>query len=238
MFKKISFLSIIFIIISFNNFSFAQFGLRINWNFTTTAKIYLHPNSSDIFLRNSYFPIEDIYNYSAEFTYEVIPDLLIGLNGEYIKKTANGRNLTIIKNQFTETVEVEEGFELIPVELSLYYRLPFSTEKFKFYIGGGGGIYFGNHIRNFVDASVSSYEHKFAYGIQVSIFMEYFVKDFLALSGGMKFRDPEFTVKNKYNKREVNYNGDLVTIPQENFESKINIDGTLFHLGFTFYLPK
>ncbi len=236
--KKISILSILLIIVLCGNFSFPQFALRVNWNYTTTAKVYLYPSSSDVFLRNSYFPLEDIYNYSAEVTYEILPDLLIGLNGEYIKKTALGRNITVIKNQFTETIEVEDGFKLIPIELSLYYRLPFSLQKFKVYIGGGGGIYFGSHIRNFGDASVSTYERKFAYGIHISIFMEYYLKDFLALSGGMKFRDPQFTVKNKYNKREVNYNGDIVIIPQENFESKINIDGTIFHLGFTFYLPK
>ena len=54
-----------------------------------------------------------------------------------------GRNLN--SRQFIVT----DGYELYPVELSIYYFLPFSTEDFKFYMGGGMGIYPGKRTREF-----------------------------------------------------------------------------------------
>ncbi len=51
----------------------------------------------------------------------------------------------------------------------------------------------------------------------------------------MKFRDPQFTVKSKYSKKEVNYNGNIIRIAQDTFDSKINVDGVTFILGLAFH---
>jgi hypothetical protein len=102
-------------------------------------------------------------------------------------------------------------------------------------MGGGAGYYIGSHIRKFGDADVSNAERKTAYGIHVSISMDYLIKDFISVRSEMKFRDPQFTVKSKYNKKEVNYDGYVIRLAQETFDSKINLDGVTFILGLVFH---
>ena len=65
--------------------------------------------------------------------------------------------------------------------------------------------------------------------------MEYLVIDRLGLRFEMKFRDPEFKSKSKYDKDIVNYNGNLITILRDTFDTKVNVNGVTFILGAAFY---
>jgi len=208
-----------------------RFILGVEGVYTTTAKIYLYPFSSDPVLRNMSFPISDIFNPGVYFKYKLSDDIFIGLNTEYMSKTSSGDNLTVFSGERTVTITVQDGFRLIPVELSLYYLLPFSLEKYKFMMGGGVAYYYGQHIRLFGDDEITSRETQFAYGIQVSVSMDYYLTNNIMIHGGMKFRDPQFTVNNTYNKNTVNYNGNIYYISQDSFTSKINVDGVAFDLG-------
>ncbi len=233
-------LLLIFSLLLFGSHSYAQynrnnFSLGIGAVYTTTAKVYLNPNSSDITLRNQYFLLEDIFNPSVDIRYGMTEPLIIGLNVEYMTKTDFGSTLRIFINNTTSIINVEEGFKLIPIELSLYYQLPFSTESFKFLMGGGGGYYFGEHIRKFGDAQVESVERKAAFGIHVSLSMEYLLRQNIGLRTEMKFRDPQFNLTNKYTKSTVNYEGGTIRLTQEQFSSKINVDGVTFILGAAIY---
>ncbi len=211
------------------------FGISVNAVYNTSASVYLSPNSADVILRNNSFLIEHIFNPSFDIRYSLSESVIIGFNSEYIQSTATGPNLTVFLGNGTVTIDVEDGFKLIPLELSAYYLLPFSTEHFKFLMGGGAGYYIGYHIRKFGDADVSTEERKAAYGIHVSISMDYLIKDFLSVRSEMKFRDPQFTVKSRYNKKEVNYNGQIIRLVQDTFDSKINLDGVTFILGLVFH---
>jgi hypothetical protein len=211
-----------------------NFGITFFGSYTTSAKLFLYPYSSDDILRNTSFPIEDIFNGGFDFRYRFSSRMIAGLSVEYIRGIATGRNLTVLSSGGTMTIEVEDGFSVAPVELNLYYLLPFSTETFKFMMGGGAGIYFGNHLRNFSDVSVTNSNRKFSYGIQVSVEMDYLISEFLAVRTGMKFRDPQFTLESKYNKRQADYQGIIITIPNEKFDSKVNIDGVTFSLGLVY----
>jgi hypothetical protein len=151
-----------------------------------------------------------------------------------MKATAAGPNLTAFVGNSTITINVTDGFLLIPLEFSGYYILPFSTEKFKFLMGGGVGYYYGKHIRNFGDASVKAISRNFAYGIQVSVSMDYMILENLSVHSAMKFRDPQFRVENAYNELEVNYNNQKIILAQRTFTSKIDINGVTFILGFSF----
>lgn len=219
--------------------AFAQFngtfGISVNGVYNTSARIYLSPYSSDIILRNNSFIIENIFNPSVDFRYKLSETIIVGFNTEYMRTTSTGPNLTVFLGNSTATVNVEDGFQLIPLELSAYYLLPFSTERFKFLMGGGMGYYIGSHIRKFGDVEVSNAERKAAYGIHVSISMDYLIKEFISVRSEMKFRDPQFTVKSKYSKKEVNYNAHVIRLAQDSFDSKINVDGVTFILGLAFH---
>ncbi len=231
--------STIIIILIFYSTTFAQFnksfGISINAVYNTSARIFLSPNSSDLFLRNNSFPVENIFNPGVDLRYRLAESIILGLNIEYMTSSAIGPNLTVFLGNSTVTINVEDGFQLVPVELSGYYLLPFSTEQFKFLMGGGLGYYIGSHIRKFGDVEVSNAGRKAAYGIHVSISMDYLVKEFISIHGEMKFRDPQFSVKSKYSKNQVNYNGNSIRLAQDSFDSKINVDGVTFVLGLAFY---
>lgn len=224
----------VFQLTSTAQYSGNRFNIALNGVYTTSAKVYLNPNSSDITLRNQFFPLEDIFNPSFDFRYRLTEPLIIGVNVEYITKTDVGPNLRVLYDNSIVTINIEEGFMLIPVELSIYYLIPFSTESFKFLMGGGIGYYFGEHIRRFGDAEVKSVERSSAYGIHVSVGMDYMLRENIGIRTEMKFRDPQFNLKNRYNKEIVNYGGGTIRLLQEYFDSKINVDGVTFVVGATF----
>ena len=211
-----------------------SFSVSVNAVYTTSAKIYLSPNSSDEILRNNSFPLTDIINPSIDIRYRLYDDVIIGLSMEYMKHTQFGKNLTVFVGNNTQTIIVEDGFELIPIELSIHYLMPFSTDKFKFLMGGGGAYYIGSQIRKFGDENVSNIERKAAFGIQVSAGMEYLIRSNISFRTEMKFRDPQFTVKSKYNKQLVQYLGSTITLAQDSFDSKINVDGVTFIVGISY----
>ena len=230
---------IIVILVLFSSLIYSQFGERrlsigINGVYTTTAQIYLNPNSSDPVIRNSSFEIFDRSDPALDIRYRITDEIIIGLATEYMKATANGENLTVTSGNLTESISINDGFLLIPIEVSGYYILPFSTERFKFLMGGGAAYYYGKHVRKFGDAAISTVNRDFAYGIQVSISMDYLIMDDISVHTEMKFRDPQFKVKSAYDKQEINYNGQTIFVEQKTFDSKINVDGVTFILGFSF----
>ncbi len=211
-----------------------KLSIGINGVYTTTAQIYLNPNSSDPILRNHSFEISDIFNPAIDIRYRVSDEIILGIGTEYMKTKATGPNLTAFSQNSTVTIDVNDGFILIPVEISGYYILPFSTERFKFLMGGGAGYYYGKHIREFGDAGISTVKHDFAYGIQVSVSMDYLVRDDITIHSEMKFRDPQFKIKSAYDKEEINYNDQTIILPQKTFDSKIDVNGVTFILGVSF----
>jgi hypothetical protein len=211
-----------------------KISIGVNGVYTTTALIYLYPYSSDIILRNTSFSLVDIINPAIDIRYRLTENIIVGFSTEYMRKTAPGYNLTVIAGNRTEDIQVEDGFLLIPFELSAYYSLPFSTDKFKFLMGGGAGYYYGEQIRNFSSISVSNVQRKFAYGIQVSVSADYILYNNISLHSELKFRDPQFIVTSKYNKQQAYYQGTTIRVAQNTFDSKINVNGVTFILGAAF----
>lgn len=226
-------LFILFLIITsslFAQYNGKRLYFSVNYIYTTSSKLFLQPNSSDPVIRGTHDNLEDIWSYSGEIGYRLFEDITLGLSGEYLKKTFTNDNM----NLGGISASMKDGFEVIPVELSIYYTLPFSTESFKFFMGGGGGLYFGNHIRQLGDVSVSTESRKIGYGIQVAVGMDYlFYKNF-AVRGQMRFRDPEFEMKNSYSSKTIHYEGRTFILSSQTFSSKVNVDGISFAVGILF----
>jgi len=233
--KIILFLFLLFTAVSSGQYEERDFSISLNGVYTTSARVYLQPYASDIVVRNESFPIEDIMNPAIELRYALSRSIILGIGTEYMYTTETGPNLVVFSEGAARLINVDDGFLFIPVELSAYYLLPFSTEKFKFLMGGGAGYYLGTHVRKFGDAEVSNVDRKFAYGIHVGVSMDYLLRENVSIRTEMKFRDPQFNVKSAYNKREVEYNGRIIRLLQESFDSKINIDGVTFVLGIAYH---
>lgn len=211
-----------------------EFSLSFSINYTTTSKLYLSPYASDPFIRAENTSLDDIYHYGVELKYKISDPLIVGLNVEYYEKKGAETEVIGIRGLSSFPVEAEDGYTLIPIELSAYYLLPFSSDNFKFYMGGGAGIYFGSHLRNVRGIDVSNESRIFSYGIHVNIGMEYLINNFLSVNGGMKFRDPEFEMKSRYNDSVFIDDGEEVLLRDESFDSKVNIDGITFYVGVGF----
>lgn len=229
-------LIILFAMIGANSFSFAQneIVITVAGNYTTTAKIYLFPRSSDPLIRNFSFPLEHIFSPSFEARYKISDELYFTLCTEFMKTEAPGRNLTATTGTVTSSIIVDDGFELIPVECNISYQLPFSTEVMKFNMYGGVGYYIGKMTRKFGNAALDLVDRKTAFGIQVGVSLDYFIRNNLSIFMGMKFRDPQFNVASKYNTEIVDYDGYTYFLPQDPFETKINVDGVTFLLGTSY----
>lgn len=219
--------------------TYAQFGghdwsISASFNYTTSSKVFLFPNSPDPVLRDQNVPVDDFYSYSFEIRYRISEPFALGLGSEYLKAQTDSR-FTFGGSTGSIRAPVKEGYSMIPVDLTAYYILPFSTERFKFQMGGGGGIYFGSHLRKFGNVKTETKKREFAYGIHVTVGMEYLFKDFLSIRAAMKFRDPQFELTSEYNNDTYLYNGQLYRLSQQDVESKVNIDGITFSLGLVFH---
>ncbi len=212
-----------------NDISIGVYGF-----YTTSASVFLNPNASDIVVRNGSFLIEDIWNPGVDIRFRVSEPLILGLNIEYIRITRSAPNLNVFLGGSVVTLLVDDGFKLIPVELTAYYLLPFSTEGFKFLMGGGLAYYNGEFIREIGNAEVKNIKKEAAFGIHVSISMDYVPINYVALRFQMKFRDPQFTVSSQYEQQEIEYEGNIIILPEGSFNTKINLDGLTFMLGVAF----
>lgn len=212
-----------------------KFNFSLNGSYTTSAKIYLSPNASDPEIRNRSFPLSSFFSQGMELRCFLTDNINVSFNIEYLTSKETGRNLVVFSNNSAVEIDVEDGFNLIPLELSIYYLLPFSSEGFKLYMGGGIGYYYGEMIRSFGDISVSTVNRKLSYGIHATVSADFLINNFFGIRGELKFRDPQFTVTSEYNKQSTNFNGNDILIGQKTFDSKINVDGVTFTFGLVYY---
>lgn len=236
--KKIAFILVMILLIpsiSQAQFDENSFSVSGNISLTTNAKLFLSPNSTDPILRNTYTTIENIWGYSVELRYRVSTPLIVGISAGYLEKTAFVTQLGVTGSQGSRTIDVDDGFRALPIELSAFYHLPFSTQFFKFLLGGGLGFYYGSHVRKIGELDVENVERQLSFGLQISVGLEYMIFEYLSARFQMKFRDPQFELKSKYIDEEFEYEGNTYRITQDEFDSKVNIDGTTFILGIAYH---
>jgi outer membrane protein W len=230
----LKFLLILVVLLStslFAQFGAGGIGIAVNAVYTTSAEIYLNPNSSNPEVRNRSFTLENIWNPGVDIKYRFTNEFILGFNIEYMKKTGYAPNLTAFINNQVFVFEVEDGLSVIPIELTAHYYFPFSTEDFKFMMGGGLGYYIGEFIRKFQDVDLEITQRKFALGFHVSASMDYIIVENLSARLEMKFRNPQYTVTSKYSKTEVTYQGNIIQLPENAFDTKVDVNGLTFILG-------
>ena len=207
-----------------------DFFVSVNYIYTTTSKLYLQPYSSDPVLRGSHDDLDGIDSYSAEFGYRIYREIVVAFSVEHMEKTYTNNNMALGGIR----VNMKDGYKVLMFAFSVYYTLPFSTEYFKFFMGGGGGFYFGDQVRKLGDVTASTVTRKVGYGIQVAVGMDYLLTSQFAVRGQMRFRDPEFEMKSKYTNNIVNYGDRTFLLSTNTFNSKVNVDGMSFVIGMVF----
>src|SRR5438552_3202912 len=127
-----------------------KFSLSIYGEYVSSAQLQDKINSSDPIERNSSTEIKGGYGYGGEFNFTpsfLDHGLTFFISSEYLKINQQDLALRFYQDTVTGAVRFEEKSTLIPVEAGVKWNLPVGTDNFKIYIGGGGGLYFGNRER-------------------------------------------------------------------------------------------
>lgn len=180
------------------------YSLGVKGNFTFSSRLFTNIGAPDDFTRSQYTSIENIFGYGIDVR-RAIDDtrLEVGISVEY---------LSAREKFLSRTAVVEDGFWAVPVELTGYFVIPFSTEHARLYIGGGVGAYWGGRELTVGDVKRDVLDIQPGIGIHVLTGFQYGLNGWFALRSELKFRDIQFesTVRSGHN---------------EPTRARINVDG-------------
>ncbi len=212
-----------------------DFIICLRTTYTTSARIYLLPQSSSEIFYNNYSSLSGIMSYGGEIRYHIPSTIVeLGIGTEYLSITRNGQFSIVTGNQ-VYLLPTEEKFSMIPIELSAYIVLPFGEPRFHITMGGGTGFYLGNRTWHMADIDAPVEKTPFGFGIHVQTGIDYVLTKNLAFRGEIKFRDPQFEATNRSDRMIVHYQGKNLPLEQTEFFSRINVDGIAFTIGIVYY---
>ena len=198
--------------------------------FTTSAKLFHHPNDIDAAYRSQYLPIDNIFGFGIDYRRNVNSSRFkIGLNIEYLRKI---KRLSYLTNQ-KKQIPITDGFSAIPVELTGLFRIPIGGTIIHPFMGGGIGFYWGERIYQQANIKARTINQKIGLGIHVISGIEYLLTPIISLRAEVKFRDVQFGTTNKFEQATTIYDGIIVPLPDEPIGSYMHIDGMILMLGTT-----
>ena len=155
-----------------------RFTLQVYGTYVSSAELQNNIKTNVSFLRDASIELKGGYGYGAEMTFN--PDfnnfdVLFYISSEYLKVKDDELLLRFENDSASSSVRFTEEYNMIPFEAGLKWNLPVSTESFKIYIGGGGGVYFGNRTRSIGPYKSSAISRKAGFSMNVLAGLEYFV---------------------------------------------------------------
>ncbi len=202
--------------------------------YTSSSRLFPSPDADDEVARFRYNSLDHIFGYGADVRL-AIPriNVILGITVEYLTKTDDfiTRYEQEDEAYFVPTID---GYHIIPIELSGYFLIPISSERLRFYIGGGAGVYLGRRTYEIGDAQSKSLEQSVYWGIHVVSGIDYFFHSHIGMRFEMKFRDPDIETRNRFEDDTVTYAGRTFDLPAGDVPSRINVDGISFTLGMVF----
>ncbi len=204
-----------------------HFSLAFKGSLTTGSQLFPKPTSTDEAERAQYFPIKDILGYGVELRYR-FPEsnLAIGISADYLRATEE-RSIRIAGVQ----IPIDDGYRVIPVELTGYFLIPISGETFGVYMGGGAGVYLGRRIYRVANVEAPSTDQGHGFGIHVLSGLSYRFTEAFSLNAEMKFRDLQFNSVNQFSSSQISYGTTVVNVGKAPFESRVHTDGMIIQLG-------
>lgn len=207
------------------------FTLTVGAGYGTASRMIPYPRVSDFDLREADVSLGSFLFPQIAVGYSFTDDIEGVLSLEYASKTSEFYGQTVDSDAGTIFIPVKDGYSFIPFELTLAYTLPFSSESFRLFIGGGGGLYFISSKREVAGIKPGSGGSKTGYGIHIVSGIDYYLNETTGVSFSMKFRDPEVEFKGEYETVNGSFNGKPVRLGSPVFNQKLSLEGTLFLLG-------
>jgi hypothetical protein len=185
------------------------YSVAVKGNFTISSRLFHNIDAPNEFTRSQYISIDNIFGFGVDIR-RAIDDtrLEVGIAAEYLRAKQKSRT----------NPSVEEGYWTVPVELTGYFVIPFSSDRARLYIGGGLGMYFGERERTVGNQRSSVIASEPGVGIHVLTGFGYSFTDWFALRSELKFRDIQF---------ESTILGDN----NEPSRARINVDGMVLDAG-------
>lgn len=213
-----------------------NFSVTLQMNYVSSASIQLYAFSPSEIERNIFQETRGGYGYSAILKTNVISEnVSLALNFEYIKitddensiflQTANGPS---IRARMTETIEV------MPVELSAIFNIPYLTDDLNVYLGGGGGVYFGDWRRSVLGVETETISKRPGISFHVLSGIQYSFLNNVSAGFEFRFREGMYEVNNEFKENEFLINGNSYSI-QKSYNSKVFLDGLRLSLGVSYY---
>jgi hypothetical protein len=215
--------------IAASDFSPAQhkrFSVSVKGSLTTGSQLFPNPNSPDEFQRAQFSSIKDIFGFGFEFRYRFPEtDLALALSADYLRKV----ELTDIQVG-GRVIPNEDGYRVIPVELTGYFMIPISGERVGVYMGGGVGAYVGRRIWRRANVEAATLDAGNGFGIHILSGVSYRFNDVFSLSAELKFRDLQFDSVNQFPNEQVLFGTTLVSLPRGPQTSRVHTDGMIIQL--------
>jgi len=204
-----------------------QHALSVSTGIIENAQIFVSPQSPDPVERQRTTNIGSAVAYGASYRYRLYPSVTLQLHGEFVHERSE-------KNDPVGT-RIINGYDVWLTELSGMFTLPFSTERFSMYVGGGAGVYVGRRsyaVANISSETVSSIP---AFGIHILVGAEYYILPKIGLRADVIFRDPQMSVENRFPQESVLSHGVRYSLDTEPFLSHVNLNGNVYSLGISWH---
>jgi hypothetical protein len=209
-----------------------NFSVALTGSLTTASRVFTNPNSPDAFARSQFFSLENFFGYGVEVRYQ-IPEtnVALGLSAEYVETTI-GQSLSL---STARSVPVEDGYRVIPLELTGYFLIPVSGQTFGVFMGGGAGAYIGRRLYRLGDTVAPTTEGGHGFGIHVLGGLSYRFTEWFSLNAEMKFRDLQFQTTNQFPTGTATYKGMLIAVNRAPSDIRVHTDGVVFHIATVFH---
>jgi len=211
--------------------------LQVYATYISAAELQNNIKSNISFVRDASIELKGGYGYGAELTYNpniTDFDVMFYLSSEYLKVKDDELLLRFENDSASSVVRFTEEYNMIPFEAGLKWNLPVSTERFKIFIGGGAGIYFGNRKRSVGPYTTSAVSRKPGISMNVLAGLEYFVERNLSLDFEFKFREASFESQDRFDVDYVTIGGNIYSMDNPLY-SRLLIDGTRLSIGLKYH---
>lgn len=213
-----------------------RFSLALYGTYISSAELLNNPRSSDPFSRNSSTDLTGGYGYGAELNYEpplFDLGLIFYISTEYFRSRTNEIFMRLDNGENSTNVRINEDYKIIPIEAGVKWLLPVSTDNFKIYIGGGGGVYLGDRTRTLLKMNSYNISRKAGFSLNILSGLEYYIARNLSANFELKFREASFETESAYNSSIISVNG--VQYPVESpFYTKFIVDGVRLSAGLKY----
>ncbi len=204
------------------------FTLVARGTLNTSGRLFPNPGSADPVARAKANSYTDFFGLGAELQYHFPgSNISLSVSADYIRNSGS----TAIASSGPWTVEVEDYYTVIPVEVTGYFRIPVTDGPFSIFMGGGVGGYWGTRHYAVAGTVAPTTSVRGGYGIHVLSGVGYRVNEWFSVSAEVKFRDAQFQTTNAFRVATAKRGTIVVSLPQQPLESRIHSDGMVVQVG-------